>query len=96
MFGNLSIVYYFSMSSQIHSNLSYHHDLKEMHRTYVDHSLFDEILNAGNHCVEFIYETVIYIYCGKYYNDLLWLTEDLKSCGLGTFADTLPYVHYSL
>lgn len=67
-----------------------------MHRTYVDHSLFDEILNCGNHCVEFIYETILYVYCGKYYSDLLWLSEDLKDCGLGSLSEVLPYVHYSL
>lgn len=73
-----------------------YYDLKDMHKAYVDHSLFDELLNCSNHCVEFIYETIIYIYCGRYYSDLLWLSEDLKSCGLGSISEILPYVHYSL
>jgi hypothetical protein len=53
------------------ANQSYYWDLAGFHKTYVDHTLFDEILNCSNHCVEFIYETVLYIYCGQYYNDLL-------------------------
>lgn len=85
-----------SMSVQNTNNPSYYCDLKEMHRAYVDHSLFDELLNCTNHCVEFIYETVLYIYCGKYCDDLLWLSGDLKACGLGSLSEVLPYVHYGL
>jgi len=77
-------------------NTSYYCNLAEMNRAYVDHSWFDEILNCTNHCVEFIYETILYIYCGRYYNDLLWLSKDLQACGLGSLSEILPYVHYSL
>jgi len=37
----------------------------------------------------------MYIYCGKYYNDVLWLSDDFKSCGISLFSDVLPYVHYA-
>lgn len=83
-----------SSNTLITANQSY--DLKDMCNTYVEYSLFDEVLNCGNHCIEFIYETIMYIYCGKYYTDLLWLADDLNLCGLGFLATVLPFLHYGL
>lgn len=75
---------------------TYPYNLKEITREFVEYSLFDEFLNAPNHCVEFLYETIMYVYNGRYYSDLMWLSEDFVNCGFGLFSTAIPYVNYSL
>jgi len=36
----------------------------------IEYSLFDEFVNIPNYCVEYIYETILYIYAGTFYQDL--------------------------
>lgn len=64
--------------------------------SYLEYSLFDEFLNIGNHCVEFVYETILYLYSGSFYEDLTWLESEYRAIGLDYVASLLPILKIGL
>ncbi len=78
------------------SNIDYVNPYIKMNNNLIEYSLFDEFINVPNYCVQYIYETILYIYAGTFYQDLEWLANEYRMINLDFIANLIPLVTFVL